>query len=257
MPDSVAFDRAATYYDRTRGMSPPAMERLIAVLAGELRDADRVLEVGVGTGMISLPLARSGLRMTGIDLSRPMLSRLVEKGGPGGFPAVQADATALPFATGIFDAAVMRHVLHLIPDWRAAVAEALRVVRSGGKLLVSHGSYPEPYRSLFRRFLEEAGVDRPWVGLPPGSEAVLDDLLTGSGARARTLEPVIDEVEEPLEGFVEGMRRGLYSWTWEVDERRRREAAGRVAAWAERHVEPLGASAVRAHQTVFRAYDLP
>lgn len=256
MDRSVAFDRAAAYYDRTRGMSPPALRRLTEVLRLELRGAGRTLEVGVGTGMISLPLWRAGIPMTGMDLSRPMLGRLLENAGGRAFPLVRADATAIPFADGAFGAAILRHVLHLIPDWRSAVAESVRVIRPGGMLLLSHGAYPEPYLTLFRRFLEEAGVARPWAGLAPGDEEAADDLLGSLGARGRTLEPVTDRIEEPLESFLEGMRKGLYSWTWNVEERRRREAADRVAAWAERHVGPLGEPGVRAHQTVFRAYVL-
>jgi SAM-dependent methyltransferase len=255
--DSVGFDRAAGYYDRTRGMSPEATARLVEVLADELRSRAPILEVGVGTGMIALPLARAGVPIVGMDLSRRMLAKLVEKAGGAPFPLVRGDATALPFREAAFGAAVMRHVLHLIPAWEDAVREVLRVVEAGGVLLVSHGTYPEPYLGLFRRFVEETSLERPWAGLPPGDEDRLDELLEGLGARVRRLADVPDTVEEPLAGFVRGMGEGLYSWTWKVDETERLRAAERVAAWAERELGPLDATATRAHETTFRAYDLP
>ena len=255
--DSVAFDRAAGYYDRTRGMSPEATARLVEVLGEELRGRGPVLEVGVGTGMIALPLAAAGIPIRGMDLSREMLAKLVEKAAGAPLPLVRGDATALPFREGAFGAAVMRHVLHLVPAWEGAVREVLRVVASGGVLLVSHGTYPEPYLGLFRRFVEETSLERPWVGLPPGYEERLDQLLEGLGARVRRLPDVPDTVEEPLAGFVRGMAEGLYSWTWRVDEGERLRAAERVADWAEREHGPLDAPARRAHQTTFRAYDLP
>ena len=255
--DSVGFDRAAGYYDRTRGMSPKAVARLVEVLAEELRVRRPVLEVGVGTGMIALPLARAGVPIVGTDLSRQMLAKLVEKAGGVPFPLVRGDATALPFREAAFGAAVMRHVLHLIPAWQEAVREVLRVVGPGGVLLVSHGTYPEPYLRLFRRFVEETSLERPWAGLPPGEEELIDELLGSLGARVRRLPDVPDTVEEPLAGFVRGMGEGLYSWTWGIDESERLRAAERVAAWAERELGPLDSPAVRAHQTTFRAYDLP
>ncbi|HZN84006.1 MAG TPA: class I SAM-dependent methyltransferase [Mycobacterium sp.] len=75
-------DVAATYDEATADMfdesiAGPAVE-LLAELAGE----DRVLEFGIGTGRIALPLAQRGVEVHGIDLSRAMVSRLHAK--PGG-----------------------------------------------------------------------------------------------------------------------------------------------------------------------------
>src|SRR5439155_24677412 len=103
---SVAFDRAADYYDRTRAVSPRAMAGVVGLLAAEYRERGRVLEVGVGTGRIALPLAEAGVAVAGVDLSRPMMDRLVQKaGGRSPVPLAVADATTLPFAGGTFGAA--------------------------------------------------------------------------------------------------------------------------------------------------------
>jgi 2-polyprenyl-3-methyl-5-hydroxy-6-metoxy-1,4-benzoquinol methylase len=79
---SVAFDRAAEYYDQTRGFPAEVSEHIADVIeeAAGLGDrpegaAGRLLEIGVGTGRISLPLHRRGRRTVGIDLSEPMLER--------------------------------------------------------------------------------------------------------------------------------------------------------------------------------------
>ena len=120
--DSVGFDRAAEYYDRTRAISDQALGRMVDVLEEELRGRGPCLEVGVGTGMISLPLAAAGVPLTGVDLSEPMLAKLAEKaGGRPPFPVALADATALPFAGQAFGGMLMRHVLHLIPRWQRAL----------------------------------------------------------------------------------------------------------------------------------------
>ena len=66
-----------------------------------------------------------------------MMDRLVEKaGGRSPFPLVQGDATRMPFANQSFGAVYLRWVLHLIPDWRAALMESVRVTGRGGVLLL-------------------------------------------------------------------------------------------------------------------------
>jgi SAM-dependent methyltransferase len=87
MSDSVGFDRAAEFYDASRAIAPEAMERTIELLASELRGRGRALEVGIGTGLLALPLRQAGVELAGIDLSGPTIGKLVEKaGGRAPFP---------------------------------------------------------------------------------------------------------------------------------------------------------------------------
>ena len=73
---------AATYDDSSEGMfDPAAVDTVAGVLAG-LAGRGRALELGIGTGRIALPLARRGVQVHGIDLSRAMVARLRAK--PGG-----------------------------------------------------------------------------------------------------------------------------------------------------------------------------
>jgi ubiquinone/menaquinone biosynthesis C-methylase UbiE len=137
MSDSIAFDRAAGYYDETRGF-PPGEEKAVATLigqAGNLNRNSRILEIGVGTGRIALPLAQHAGEIAGLDLSRPMLERLrAKQNGESVYP-VQGDATRLPFVEHAFDAVVAVHVFHLIPNWQGVIAELQRVLRPGGPVL--------------------------------------------------------------------------------------------------------------------------
>ena len=142
MSDSVSFDRAAAYYDETRGLSEEGVRRTTAVLSGLFSSAGRVLEVGVGTGQVSLPLHEAGVDLVGIDLAQPMLDALLEKaGGSSPFPLVRGDATRMPFRDRTFGGAFLRWVLHLIPDWRGAVREIARVLAPGAVFAASLGTY--------------------------------------------------------------------------------------------------------------------
>jgi predicted TPR repeat methyltransferase len=81
MSDSVSFDPAAEYYDETRRLTPEASRATVQLLGAEFRSRQPCLEIGVGTGLISLPMHDAGVRMVGLDLSAAMLRKLVAKAG--------------------------------------------------------------------------------------------------------------------------------------------------------------------------------
>lgn len=143
---SVVFDRAVAFYDRTRGLPEQAETWLAQIVAEEvpLAAGSQILEIGVGTGRIALPLARRNrYRYTGIDLSRDMMDVLRKKTAAERIALVQGDATRLPFADGTFDAIVAVHIFHLISGWRQAMDEVARVLRPGGLLLHGRNSRVE------------------------------------------------------------------------------------------------------------------
>jgi SAM-dependent methyltransferase len=254
---SVPFDRAVEYYDRTRGLSEEATRQTTALLAGELRDRGLCLEVGVGTGLVALPLSTAGLPMVGLDLSAPMLGRLVQKGGGRTpFPLVRGDATRLPFADHRFGGAVVRHVLHLVPEWRNVIAELVRVLDPGGIVVVSRGDIPPAWREATDRFRTLAGEPSFARGLEAWDPGAVDRAFEGHGARARSLPAIAERVPQSLGSFLDQMADGLHSWTWEVDETTRRSAAGQVRAWALERFGTLDPPESRDVAIEWRAYDL-
>jgi SAM-dependent methyltransferase len=258
MSASIRFDGAADHYDRTRGVSDETMGRTISLLASELQDRGKVLEVGVGTGLLGLPLHEAGIRVSGLDLSAPMLAKLVEKaGGTSPLPLVLADATNMPLIDGSFDAAYLRWVLHLIPDWRDALAEMARVVRPGGVLLVCLGAFDEVSTAIRARFSELIGISTDPVGLMWGDHDALDAELERLGARLRVLPAIPEAEEEPLGAFLDNVEEGRWSWTWHVPEDVRRDAVRDLRPWAEERFGPLDAVERYEVETVWRAYDLP
>ena len=156
-----------------------------------------MLEVGVGTGLLALPLSERGVRVDGIDLSAPMLDRAIAKSSACatvGFTV--ADATRLPFVDRAFGGAFIRHVLHLVPDWRQVLSEAVRVIRPGGTLVVSITDYTGLYQEIQERFLVEAGGLPLAVGLRPDDPASLqpgDDAARGGDPRAPRRPGVPDD----------------------------------------------------------------
>jgi SAM-dependent methyltransferase len=258
MGESVAFDRAAEFYDRTRAMSDESMSRTIELLASELRDRGRVLEVGVGTGLLALPLHEAGIDVAGVDLSPAMIGKLVEKAsGTAPFPLVISDATRLPFAAGAFGAAYLRWVLHLIPGWRGVLAEVVRAIGPGGSFLVNLGAYGGPRVEVQERFAELTGIPVRPVGLDWAGWDELDEEMRGHGATIRELPVLVEEVAVSLDEFIEGIEQNRYSWTWRVPEDGRLRAADEIRRWATERFGPVDDAGRFEQAHVWHAYDLP
>ena len=122
------FDRFAPFYDRL--MVEADAEALEAGLALADRDLRRVVDVGGGTGrgVRTLDAAESVV----LDASRPMLAEARENG----FPALQADATEVPLGDETVDAVLIVDALHHMDPVEAVLAEAERVLRPGGVLVI-------------------------------------------------------------------------------------------------------------------------
>lgn len=257
MSGSVRFDRAVEYYDRTRGLSEEGSRRQTALLAEELRGRGRCLEIGVGTGLVALPLAEARIDVVGLDLSVPMLAKLAQKaGGRPPFPVVVGDATSAPFGDDRFGAAIVRHVLHLIPAWEEAVGELLRVVRPGGTVLVSRGDIPSEWREVTDRFLELAGKASLAAGLDPRDERSMEEAFRSGGARARDLPTIPERLSQSVGEFIGQMGQGLHSWSWSLDEESRHRAADETRRWALDRFGTLDPPAARETTIAWRAYDL-
>jgi SAM-dependent methyltransferase len=256
--ESVRFDRAAEFYDETRSYAEVTTRATIELLQGELRGRGRVLEVGVGTGLLAIPLHERGIPMIGLDISAPMMAKIVDKsGGRAPFPLVRGDATALPFVDGGVDGALIRWVLHLIPDWRGAVAELVRVVRPGGILVAHLGAYGGARDEIHARFAEIVGTPVDPVGIGWHREHELDAELERLGGRLRLMPTVVDRQDEPLDRFIEGIQGNLYSWTWTVPDDVRVAAARELRDWAEGRFGPLDRPRTFETEIVWRVYDLP
>jgi SAM-dependent methyltransferase len=129
---SISFERAAEFYDRTRGGLERG-RRFAEAIAEHLGGARTVLEIGVGTGLIALPLHELGYDVLGVDLAHSMLelahSRIGER-------VTQSDAAHLPLRSASVDAVVAVWVLHVAGDREGVLGEVVRVLRPSGRLIV-------------------------------------------------------------------------------------------------------------------------
>ena len=160
-PAAVAamFDEVAPRYDRTNdvlSMWQTARWRAAVVAAIKPAAGERILDLAAGTGTSSLPLAAGGAQVFPTDFSLGML-----RVGRGQYPDlgfVAGDALALPYRDAAFDAATISFGLRNVVDRPAALAELLRVVRPGGRLVVCEFSRPTwgPLRTVYTEYLMRA-----------------------------------------------------------------------------------------------------
>lgn len=135
-----AYRRWAPIYDMIFG-APTHWGRVAATERAN-RIGGSILEAGVGTGL-ALPLYRRDAKVTGIDLSIPMLTRAADKVRRRKLDNVQClagmDAGKLAFADAAFDVVVAMFVITVVPDPDAVMDEIARVTKPGGTVIfVNH-----------------------------------------------------------------------------------------------------------------------
>ena len=140
------FDGSAADYDRIEriaGLGSGLRYRGQALLRAGLKPGMSVLDVGVGTGLVSREAARivgaSGL-VTGIDPSSGMLRNAQV---PGGVRLVGGAVEQLPFADASFDFVIMGYALRHITDLLLAFRECHRVLRPGGRICILEITLPQ------------------------------------------------------------------------------------------------------------------
>ena len=219
----MAFDRVAHEYDETRGGTARATSAARAV--AEHLPTGRALEIGVGTGIVAEALLTEAPQLTGlvgVDISAPMLARAAAR-LPG--CVLRASALRLPFGDATFAGVVSVHVLHLVSDVEATVAEAARVLQPSGRFVVVHSRPVHDHDDLVEATRGLAALsgeprDNPEIVRAAGVAAGLGPVLQ------RPAAPHVSE-DSPAE-LADLMERRTWSSLWQVDDERWRA-----------HVEPV------------------
>lgn len=167
-------------------------ERWLSVLGAWTADPPRgTLDVGCGTGTISVLLAELGHEVLGVDAAPAMVQRARQKAADAGHDIRfgLGDATALGLVDDAVEQVVERHLLWTVPDPAAALAEYRRVTAPGGRIVVFEGRWDfEEHREEYAEINEDLPLYRG------RTEAGWRDLLADSGLVDVASEPLTDPV---------------------------------------------------------------
>ncbi len=174
----------------------------------------------MGTARISAPLVQRGISVVGVDVSRRMLRRAVEKGLTAG---LVADGAHLPFREGAFDAAITVHLAHLLVDWAHVLHEISRVTRTEYLSVFEDPERRDGPASEYYGSLAEEGISAAHPGI---HERRLAEELPPD----RWLEPIEYTETTRTEGILEILEHRQWSNQWNVPEGPHRRAVERARA---------------------------
>ncbi|HLY31382.1 MAG TPA: class I SAM-dependent methyltransferase [Ktedonobacterales bacterium] len=250
---SLSFDRVAAIYDATRGYPPAVASEIARGMAefGPFPPGSAVLEIGIGTGRIALPLLELGIHITGVDISPLMVDRLrakydkllanasAEEVHRWGLLRVElADMTKLPFAENLFDGAVAVHVLHLVPTWRQALDEVTRVVRPGGALLIgqdiTHGdAIDQTVQDEWVKIVRRLGFEPARPGAAGYSAIIAEARTRGLTVDERAITAWTSQMT-PRQAL-ESLTQREWSRTWSTPDDLFAESLRELTLWVEAH----------------------
>jgi phosphatidylethanolamine/phosphatidyl-N-methylethanolamine N-methyltransferase len=176
----AAYRRYASVYDALFGpVLQPGRKAVIQAL--RCRPGERVLEVGVGTGL-SLPMYPPEVRVTGIDLSREMLEKARIRVRRRALANVEAlremDAEAMDFPDASFDKVVAMYVVSVVAKPARLLGELHRVCKPHGEIfIVNHVRSSNPVVGAVEKSLARFSDQ---LGFHPDFE--LSSLVNGSGS---------------------------------------------------------------------------
>ncbi|HEX9366440.1 MAG TPA: methyltransferase domain-containing protein [Vicinamibacterales bacterium] len=156
----AVYDKVSIVYDLTYG---PTLHpgRLQAIERMGIKAGDRVLEVGVGTG-INLALYPREATVTGIDYTAAMLEKARERAARKNAAPVrllQMDAADLRFADDSFDIVYAPYLISVVPDPVKVAQEMYRVCRPGGRIIIlNHFLSPNRFLSRLERLISPVTI---------------------------------------------------------------------------------------------------
>jgi len=144
LDSETGYNLAASVYDKKEKYLNSFEKGQLLPMLGDVR-GKKILDVGAGTGRVSVPLAKAGALVTAVDVSEAMFEILkIKRLKDCKIETVVGDGESLPFEDGAFDIVVAAFFIVHLKDPTRFFDEAYRVLKDGGILLVTNINQKEP-----------------------------------------------------------------------------------------------------------------
>ncbi len=251
-----AYDAAAPTFDRHRALPSGVPEAIrAAILAAIGATRPRILDLGAGSGRIGRAFVAAGDDYVGVDLSAGMLRAFA--GLADSAHLAQADGERLPFGDGAFDAVLLVQIFGGLRGWRHVLAEARRVLRPAGALIV--GRTVTPPDGIDARMKRQLDAILGTLGIEPKGKNTRADvesfLKSNARSETRATAATWTAARRP-NGFIERHSTGARFSA--LPEQIKTRALGELDAWADATFGARNASFSEQHSfelQVFRFQD--
>ncbi|MBI2037577.1 MAG: class I SAM-dependent methyltransferase [Candidatus Magasanikbacteria bacterium] len=141
LSSEIGYNLAAAVYDENENYLNSFEQGELIPLLGALADK-KILDVGAGTGRLSLPLANRGAKVTALDVSSNMLDLIKKKNSK--IEIIVGDAESLPFEDNTFDIVTAAFLIVHLKNPTRFFDEAYRILKDGGILAVTNINQKDP-----------------------------------------------------------------------------------------------------------------
>jgi SAM-dependent methyltransferase len=237
----VDFSGNARVYDKRHGAAADDMGLKKVCEVARLEVGGTVLDIGAGTGRVSIPLSDLGYKVIAVEPAAGMLEQLRLKANGRLIETHQAGGSHLPVASGAVDAVSIARLLYLTPDWHQILDEVGRVLKPDGVLLHEwgNGNSDEPWvlvREKARSLFEAEGMVSPFH---PGArqESEVEGYLASAGFHLESRVGIGSGVGTTIRQFLQRLVDGELSYIWDVPTDIRAKCLPHLRQWVETTLE--------------------
>jgi ubiquinone/menaquinone biosynthesis C-methylase UbiE len=201
LPPMSVYDVVAPSFDSFRVLPAGVPEAIrAAVLRASALPHPRLLDLGAGSGRVGWPFVVAGDNYVGVDLSIGMLREFAQRAVAR---LAQADGQQLPFRNATFDTVMLIQVFGGLRGWKKFIAEARRVLRPAGVLIVGRTSMPPD--GVDARMKQRLAVILDQLGVQQGRANARGDIVQWleSSARSKSVTAATWTASRMPRGFIE------------------------------------------------------